>query len=543
VVGNIHGKIEEFFQKLGSLQSKTSFSFAIVAGNLFADPKSATNEDVEAIQKLLDGRITVPLTTYFALGTHELPPKVAFKIDTSTGELCQNLFYLGKRATTKTSEGIRIASLGGEYDASEPPTTEPQEAKYTENDAKSLKGAHLVDILVTSDWPDGVRKGSKVEFDPNKQPHQQSCVADLALALKPRYHFSTSHDVFYEREPYFNVFEEDLDTFRLTRFLSLAEMGNQKKQKWIYAFSLDPVVADPTVLPAGATSCPLVSSSGQRKKRAALPDQGSYRFANNPSLRKSPHPHKRRRDHAPLAPSECFFCLSSPNVATHLITSIGESAYMTVAKGPLTTNTTFATLPFSAHMLIIPLSHTPMLSAIETDEERHSTGKEMELFVTSLNSMLRKNSPELGAVSWSISRASGVHGHWQWMPVSKELINKGLIEAAFRVEAENEKYPSFARRKINEVDEKENYFIVRTWKLPGATASDQSTHIDDHKSMALPLDSSFRFDVQFGRRVLAKLLELDERADWRQCGQEQKDEEADVEAFKQVFKEFDFTDQ
>jgi hypothetical protein len=98
------------------------------------------------------------------------------------------------------------------------------------------------------------------------------------------------------------------------------------------------------------------------------------------------------------------------------------------------------------------------------------------------------------------------------------------------VEAENEKYPSFESRVVSET-ETEDYFRALVWDPESGKA----------KSLVLPLDSSFRFDLQFGRRVLAKLLQLEGRAHWQDCGQTQEDEERDVAKFKEAFKEFDFS--
>jgi hypothetical protein len=53
-------------------------------------------------------------------------------------------------------------------------------------------------------------------------------------------------------------------------------------------------------------------------------------------------------------------------------------------------------------------------------------------------------------------------------------------------------------------------------------------------------DERIRFHLQFGREVLAKLLRLDQRVDWKDCGQTQVQEEQDVEKFKEAFKGFDF---
>ena len=61
------------------------------------------------------------------------------------------------------------------------------------------------------------------------------------------------------------------------------------------------------------------------------------------------------------------------------------------------------------------------------------------------------------------------------------------------------------------------------------------------KEMVLPLDKSFRFDLQFGRRVLGKLLGLQARTHWKDCAQTQAEEQTDAEAFKEAFKAFDFS--
>jgi hypothetical protein len=57
----------------------------------------------------------------------------------------------------------------------------------------------------------------------------------------------------------------------------------------------------------------------------------------------------------------------------------------------------------------------------------------------------------------------------------------------------------------------------------------------------MPFDDSMRFDLQFGRKVLAKLLGLEKRLQWRDCEQTVPEEEKDVKAFKAAFKIFDFT--
>jgi len=509
------------------LHSKNAFAFALVIGNLFAEPSSASEADEENVQNLTSGNIPVALPVYFALGTHALPQQVLDKLDTADSELCPNLFYLGKRTTTKTSEGVRIVALGGIL---KPELTglskDKASAVYSEADANSLFGANKADILITSQWPDGIRTGSKVALDDAAQPTTQKCVADLCAKLKPRYHFTTSPAAFYEREAFFHPPSEDSpDTFNITRFLSIAAFGNAEKQKWIYAFSLDPTAAPSIAIPSGTTSSPL---SLTKQKRSALPDQNSYRFSSGHGDDRHSRPHKRQRA-APPSQAECFFCLSNPNLATHIITSIGTEAYLTNAKGPLTKTSTFNPLDFPAHALIIPMAHSPTLSLIPDAESRANTIAEMHKYRTAMQDMLSSRSKgELGAITWELSRAGGFHTHWQFLPLPSDMIKRRLVEAAFKVEAENNHYPAF---EADEPDESTDH--LRLWLWNPESKSDTS--------LWMPLDAAFR-DLQFPRRVLAKLLGLEGRVHWQDCAQSMPEEEADAEAFKKAFKEFDFTE-
>ena len=68
----------------------------------------------------------------------------------------------------------------------------------------------------------------------------------------------------------------------------------------------------------------------------------------------------------------------------------------------------------------------------------------------------------------------------------------------------------------------------------------EGERMGEDKDVVLPLSEGFRFDLQFGRRVMAKLLGLEGRMNWRDCGQSDE-EKRDAEAFKEAFKKFDFS--
>ena len=547
-------------EKIAKLHSKNSFSLAIILGDFFALPESSSDEDDSNLLALINGEVEVPLPTYFTAGKYPLPSFVIEKLEQSGDELCPNLYFLGKRSTTKTSEGLRIVNLAGSLD----PTILAGESKdkylpfHTEDDAKALRGANSADILLTSNWPADICKGSNISGV--EAPAGEQHIANLCSTLRPRYHFSTTSDAFYEREPFFHrPLEREPDTRYITRFISLASSDNPSKQKSLYAFSIDPTSSVPLTLPPGTTACPFTIA----QKRQRLPDQEqSYsRFSVPNGGVDHYRPSKRPRyTKPPPGPQECFFCLSSSKVNTNLIASIANDTYLTTAKGPLTTPSTYPNLPSPTHLLVIPLEHSPTLSSISIPEDRARTYKGMHRYRRALHSfLLSRPGGKLGAVTWDVSRAAGIHNHWQFLPVPVDLVKKGLVEAAFKVEAENEKYPvTFRTKDIGDgTVEKGDFFRVWIWmpvdedKVDGQDnggglvadvdgGEDGEEKRGKQKCLVLPLSAGFKFDIQFGRKVMAKLLGLDGRRDWRDCEQTDKEELEDAEKFKEAFKKFDW---
>lgn len=511
-----------------------------MTGNLFAE-----TEDDDAVAALLNGRISVPCPTYFTVGTHALPPPVIQKIE-SDEEIAPNLHYLGKRSVTKTSEGLRIVALGGMLDTTivGGQSKEQHLPFHTLDDAKALRGANSADILLTALWPAGVWKGSNVAMpvEPANILATDS-VADLCAALKPRYHLSASPgEFFYEREPFYFPPADDggQPTGEVTRFISLAPFGNTSKAKALYAFSLQNET--PVSLPQGSTLSPFSRPASGKKRPAA--DSDSYsRFGNGHS-----NEHKRRKNRRdrspPPGPDKCFFCLSNPNLSTHMVCSIGDECYVATAKGPLPSAATFKNhgLEFPAHVVIVPLTHAPTVTTAAMGEtDAANTFKEMSRFREALQAMVSSQTKQkLGAVTFEINRARGIHAHWQFLPVPANMVQKGLVEAAFRVEAENLKLPKFEVKDFGVGDEVGgDYFRVWIWAEEDGGDDDGGRIIG--KSLLMRFDEGVRFDLQFGRRVLAKLLGLDSRLIWQDIQQTEEEETAEARALQKAFKPWDFT--
>ncbi|KAK4993401.1 hypothetical protein LTR66_006015 [Elasticomyces elasticus] len=498
---------------------------------------TATTADSANITRLLEGEISVPLPTYFALGSYPLPDQILAKLNSDEAEVCPNLSFLGRRTVMKTTDGIKIVALGGDYAPTSTVTVDKDNYRpeYTSEDVKFLKGVSGADILITNEWPKGILAGSKVAVI-GPEPLQQQDIADLCSCLKPTYHFSTSPN-FFEREPFFHMPDDASQGYATTRFISLASFGNENKQKWIYAFNLDTTAATPLTVPTGTTASPLVLSPSQNKRRREDTDGETFsRFANGNGHNGQHHSNKRRRGpkSGHVSTRECYFCLSSENLNTNVIVSLGEDAYMTNAKGPLTESTTFPGLGFPCHILIIPVAHEATLTRLP-EADRDKTVAEMQKYRAALQDMLanhNKDKPEaehLGAVTYEISKASGVHVHWQFLPMPAHMIKSSLVEVAFQTLAENMQYPKFEQKPFG-IEEGSDYFRTILW-------SEDS----EEKNLIMHFDHSVRFDLQFGRRVLGQLLKLDKRIHWQDCVQTSEEENADATAFKEAFKTWDFT--
>lgn len=200
------------------------------------------------------------------------------RLASSSGEVCENLFFLGKKTVLNTSDGIRIVALGGRLDAglatgkAESGGGGGEAAKeetegppfYSAQDAKALKGANIADLLVTFEWPEGAQTGSKV---PGALQGTR-IIAEIATALRPRYHFAPGGETFWEREPYRNPMKENEGKadVKVTRFLGVADWGNAAKAKALYAFSINP--KDRVVpVPPNSTGCPYKFERQRGQKR------------------------------------------------------------------------------------------------------------------------------------------------------------------------------------------------------------------------------------------------------------------------------------
>ncbi|KAF2653411.1 hypothetical protein K491DRAFT_769436 [Lophiostoma macrostomum CBS 122681] len=529
IAGDVNGNIQALFDKLAAYNRKKPVAFAIVAGELFAPPSARSDSSHQnALEELLEGKIHPPVPCYFALARHSFPVSVQAKLSSDNGELCENLFFLGKRAIFATSEGVRLCALGGTLDSTlEQETSKHQYTPtYSTTDVTFLqRNPKPCDILITTEWPTGVT--TKTEYPPDEQaPPAQSCIADLCAALKPRYHVSIAGDASWEREAFeYEPNDTGTQASRFTRFVSLGSFSGEKKG----ALKAYMIPSDATMTrPKGCTEFPLALTTRKR----SLPEGMETSYLEYEETSRPYKKSRKGRHKGPLVRDDCFFCLGTDDFEKHYVVGLTDDSVLVTPKGALPTAITFPQLGFRPHFLIVPTAHAHSLASEGTTD---TTYQEMLSFRSSLNSMLLAKTDQLyGSVTWELSRSSIAHTHWQYLAIHADKIQRGDVEAGFQALARREHYPAFENEDVGRgTSETSDYFRVMIWN--------PNEPVEQYKSLVVRFAADAKFDPWFGRRVMASLLKLDRRVDWSKCLLPMEEELKDVVAVKEAFEPFDFT--
>ncbi|PIK42295.1 putative CWF19-like protein 1-like [Apostichopus japonicus] len=474
---------------------------------------STDPEKMEVWSKYMNGEEQVPLPTYILGPT--ISNHVQFYRDLKGCELCENVTYLGKKGLFTGTSGLKIAYLSGLEGES------PSSHQFTKSDIDAL-GLPLVsnssfkgvDILLTSHWPKGVTKYAVPQERINVNSTGSSLIADLALALRPRYHFAGQEGLYYERLPYRNHRVLAENARHATRFVGLAKVGNDAKLKSLYAFNMVPMCSmtddDLNKQPEDVTECPY--SFSEKAKPADMSNQ--YFYSTNQQhkgqKRQSDHGQGQRKQHRkPAQPSgPCWFCLSSPEVEKHMVVSVGTHTYVAIAKGGLVPD----------HVLILPIGHYQ--STVELSQE---IVLELEQYKSSLKKYFRSVGKNCVVFERNFKTS---HLQLQVVPVD-DVVTEDILEEFQRLADEHDielnQIPSLSDLK-QIISVGAPYFYVEL----------------DSGEKLLHRVKKF-FPLQFGREVLAgrALLNMPDRVDWKNCKSSKEEEKNMADEFRSRFKKFD----
>ncbi|EGG00284.1 uncharacterized protein MELLADRAFT_118092 [Melampsora larici-populina 98AG31] len=451
-----------------------------------------------------------------------------------------------------------------------------------------------IDLLLTHSLPHSLTSHSK-RLPKDLNPSNWGCspITDLLKQSKPRYHFSGgSLGEFWEREPWVWDSDSGSDSVQVTRFVNLGEFGNKEKERWFYAFNLTPshetVITKPTdstLSPYTPLSQPLHQKrhieddefdSGPnfrfsetdltKRAKTSLPPQNYVckicekpghwiqecpskldpsknlqdgyvcRICNVPGHRIQQCPMKETRVHQSsnqrfnepkeIGPSTCWFCLSNPQVTKHLIVSIGSETYVSLPKGQLPDTKSGCPVPGGGHVLIIPIAHYPSLLGLPK-ELSIPIQQEIQTYQNSLCALYSKYNASM--VSFEVVKLTGTgarqgHGHLQVCPIPNELVEK--IESSFIDEASKVGIEFEDQKEVQEEGAMDGMSYFRVGLPTG-------------KKIISFIKPNQRLNMQFGRIVLAKVLDQMDRSDWKNCVLNEEDERLECDELKKVFKSFE----
>ncbi|XP_064635450.1 CWF19-like protein 1 [Lineus longissimus] len=520
VSGDVEGKFTTLFSRVNGIIKKNGpFDLLICVGEFFHGEGS--REEWEKYQK---GELKVPMPILILGPTKQ--GNTIYYTEEKGGDLCENVTYLGRQGLFTGSSGLKIAYLSGRDGVTE----ENPKLSFNKEDVHNLmmsasaesnfKG---VDVLLTAQWPKGVEKYAQEPEGVDSMECGSAALAQLVLALKPRYQFTTGEGTFYERKPYRNHKVLTESAKHVTRFIGLAKVGNTQKKKFLYAFNILPMskmsTSELVKQPPDVSECPFtfdISSAPRQSKDDDAPqffydmnqrDQGGRKRRREGGDSREGRPQKKQ----PQPTGPCWFCLSSPEVEKHLVVSVAEDCYLALAKGGLTPD----------HVLILPIGHHQSTVQAPSD-----VIAEIEKYKSGLKKCFRKQGK---AVVFFERNYRTQHLQIQAVPFPLSL-GEDEIKEIFLDSAHNHPHP-FELHEIPKLSDLKQivpagapYFYV---ELP---SGEKLLH-----------RIKKGFPLQFGREVMAskEILDMEEKTDWKNCKLTKGEETEAAQSFRKLFQDFD----
>ncbi|KAJ1956566.1 hypothetical protein EC988_001280 [Linderina pennispora] len=275
----------------------------------------------------------------------------------------------------------------------------------------------------------------------------------------------------------------------------------------------------------------------ERKPRSEIPPEGYVCYkCRKPGHWKEKCPNLDIANNLINIAQTCWFCLSNPNVDQNLIVAIGDEAYVAMAKGPLVTgpagaqsgNSTaweqgeVSPIPGGGHAMIVPIEHVSSMRDILSGDQQNDLKNETDKWTRSLTALYAEY--DCVPLMFEVCRyAPHVHTAIQAIPIPKTKIDQVKLTLDSMAREDNLLTQSNYPR-----DKKDGYVWVST---PTTGAKPTCVKIPAKEK---------RFNLQYGRRLAARILGIPSREDWKSCTVSDKEEARQRDAFIKVFSKHDF---
>ncbi|ESO03967.1 hypothetical protein HELRODRAFT_111895 [Helobdella robusta] len=509
ICGDVNGQFSALSSKLNTLVKKSGpFDMLFCVGNFFGEDE----EENLSIEKNKHS---------FAVATYILGPSkkehVKYYKDLMGYQLCENVTYLGRRGLFRGVSNLSVAFLSGVDQEASNPSSHHQfnadDIKSFEESITSQENFKGVDVFLTSQWPHDV---DKYAISVNEAYDGSSLVSRLALTLKPRYHFSGLNNMNYERLPYRNHRILAEKSHHVTRFIALAHFNNTHKRKFLYAFSIDPIV---TMDAAELSRQPDETTEAPYNKQVLFKQDGAKVEPTQQFFYSTSKTGDKRRSDGTRPPGTnfkkqmisqdiCWFCLANPKVEKHLVISVGELCYLALAKGGLN----------DEHSLIIPINHHA--SSTTSPPE---VINEIQVYKKSLTNFFKFNGK---CVVFFERNYKTSHMQLQVVPLPERFESR-LKEACLKF------------CKDQDIDLLELPAHSDLSQMLSPTSPYFCIELPDHQRFFFRVPKGF--NINFGRMMLCQvsLLNQPEKIDWKNCQMSEDMEKKSCAKIREQFKTFD----
>mmetsp|Transcript_6173 Transcript_6173/g.14337 ORF Transcript_6173/g.14337 Transcript_6173/m.14337 type:complete len:675 (+) Transcript_6173:55-2079(+) len=270
------GSWPKLFNQVSAMQKKVgNFDVLLAVGSFL--PVMGTPGAAAAgatLAEYVKGQKKAPIDTYFIDSTSG-----AFLQASPNGkQICERVHFLGGFGV-KEIGSLRVAYLSGRYDREIYSASKADAAgaafvgaAYTPQAVEGLirlarEQGGPIDVLLTSEWPKGLEAkmdDADAPRDPDGVPIpwediSSQPIADLVLALEPRYHIFGSGDLFYQRPPF-----QTLRGGHVCRCIGLGRVGSKgKDRRWLHGLELCPAKTMPQAVlmqrPENTSPCPFAA--------------------------------------------------------------------------------------------------------------------------------------------------------------------------------------------------------------------------------------------------------------------------------------------
>jgi len=201
--------------------------------------------------------------------------------------------------------------------------------------------------------------------------------------------------------------------------------------------------------------------------------------------------------------ADCWFCLGNPKCEQHLVVAVGEEAYVAMAKGGLVTN----------HVLIVPIRHVPNLAFCP-----ETVSEELDKFASALRKFYASQGLDMVLFEryFPMRNTTMSHMQLQVVPIPRKF---GLQCPQFFESSARDRNMSLTKldRDASMKTVRENvsgtttaYFYI---EIPGDNTA-QGMRVDRYLHIT---PKGVKLAANFGREVLAELLESKQRVNWQEC--------------------------